>query len=244
MTYRRMHDIPDAWGTAVNVQAMVFGNMGETLGHRRRVHAQPLDRREELYGEFLINAQGEDVVAGIRTPQPLTESGAQRSGEDEPIARGADAGRVRRTDRASSQRLEQHYRDMQDIEFTIENGKLWMLQTRTGKRTAEAALKIAVDLVEEGLIRADEAVLRVDPGGARPAAASDASTRRRRRTCSRTGLPASPGAAAGEIVFDGRRGRGAERRRAARSSSCAPKPAPKTSTACTRRAASSPRAAA
>ena len=149
--YRRMHDIPESWGTAVNVQSMVFGNMGETSATGVAFTRNPSTGENKLYGEFLINAQGEDVVAGIRTPQSLTKAGREEMGETalsmeeampQVFAQFVDV----------VGRLESHYRDMQDIEFTVEQGRLWMLQTRNGKRTAKSALKIAVDLASEGVI--------------------------------------------------------------------------------------------
>jgi pyruvate,orthophosphate dikinase len=199
-TYRRLNGIPESWGTAVNVQAMVFGNMGDTSATGVAFTRNPSTGAKEIYGEFLINAQGEDVVAGIRTPRPLTEAARQEAGETEPSLEAlmpATFGELT----AIFDRLERHYRDMQDIEFTIQAGKLWMLQTRSGKRTAEAALKIAVDLATEGLITEDEAVMRIDPAALDqllhptidPAA---------EKTVIARGLPASPGAASGEIVLD------------------------------------------
>ncbi len=199
-TYRRLHDIPDDWFTAVNVQAMVFGNLGGTSATGVAFTRNPSTGDNEIYGEFLVNAQGEDVVAGIRTPQPLTEAARIEAGETEPSLEaimpetyGQLAGVF--------ETLEKHYRDMQDIEFTIQDSKLWMLQTRSGKRTTKAALKIAVDLSNEGLITQNEAVMRIDPASLDqllhpmidPDAEKDVIAR---------GLPASPGAAVGEIVFD------------------------------------------
>ena len=172
VTYRRLHDIPESWGTAVNVQAMVFGNMGDTSATGVAFTRNPSTGEKALYGEFLVNAQGEDVVAGIRTPQNITETARIEAGSDKPslqkIMPEAFASFV-----AISDKLEKHYRDMQDLEFTIERGKLWMLQTRSGKRTAKAALKIAVDMAGEGLITREEAVAAHRPGLARPAAAPD-----------------------------------------------------------------------
>ncbi len=162
VTYRRLHNIPESWGTAVNVQAMVFGNMGDTSATGVAFTRNPSTGEKSLYGEFLINAQGEDVVAGIRTPQEITEAARRQSGSDKPSLEKAmpepfaELSRIYR-------KLERHYRDMQDLEFTIEQGKLWMLQTRSGKRTAKAALRIAVELAKEGLISRDEAVARIDP---------------------------------------------------------------------------------
>jgi len=198
--YRRLNDIPASWGTAVNVQAMVFGNMGDTSATGVAFTRDPAKGDRAYYGEFLINAQGEDVVAGIRTPQYLTKA-----------AREAANARALSMEEAMPETygelarvfdlLETHYRDMQDIEFTVQQGKLWMLQTRSGKRTAKAALKIAVDMAEEGLITREEAIARVDPMALDqllhptldPKAPRDVLTK---------GLPASPGAASGEIVFD------------------------------------------
>ncbi len=199
ITYRRLHDIPASWGTAVNVQTMVFGNMGETSATGVAFTRNPSTGERALYGEFLVNAQGEDVVAGIRTPQDLTEAARKAAGAEQPSLEATMPEAFTRF-REICETLERHYRDMQDLEFTIENGRLWMLQTRTGKRTTKAALKIAVDLAEEGLISRDEAVMRIEPAGLDqllhptidPAA---------KRDLVATGLPASPGAASGEIVF-------------------------------------------
>jgi pyruvate, orthophosphate dikinase len=199
-TYRRLHAIPDSWGTAVNVQAMVFGNMGETSATGVAFTRNPSTGENEIYGEFLINAQGEDVVAGIRTPQPLTEAARIEAGETAPsleaIMPATFAELVDVFDK-----LEQRYRDMQDIEFTIQDGKLWMLQTRSGKRTTNASLKIAVDMAEEGLITQDEAVLRVEPAGLDQLLHPTIAPNAEKHVIAR-GLPASPGAATGEIVFD------------------------------------------
>jgi pyruvate, orthophosphate dikinase len=199
VTYRRLHNIPAEWGTAVNVQAMVFGNMGEDCATGVAFTRNPSTGANEFYGEYLVNAQGEDVVAGIRTPQHLAIAGKQASGSDLPAmeevmpAVFAELSKVRHT-------LEDHYRDMQDIEFTVERGKLWMLQTRTGKRTAQAALKIAVSFVEEGRIGRDEAIRRIEPETLdqllHPMLDPSAKT-----TVLARGLPASPGAASGKIVF-------------------------------------------
>ncbi|MDK2759211.1 MAG: pyruvate, phosphate dikinase, partial [Blastomonas fulva] len=198
--YRRLNDIPAEWGTAVNVQAMVFGNMGDTSATGVAFTRNPSTGENLYYGEFLINAQGEDVVAGIRTPQYLTrqareEANAKPQSMEEAMPETyAELARV-------FDILEKHYRDMQDIEFTVERGKLWMLQTRSGKRTAKAALRIAVDMANEGLITEEEAIARVDPmaldqllhPSLDPDAVRDVLTK---------GLPASPGAASGLIVFD------------------------------------------
>ncbi|MCY0150551.1 pyruvate, phosphate dikinase [Hoeflea sp. G2-23] len=199
ITYRQLHDIPASWGTAVNVQAMVFGNLGDHSATGVAFTRNPSTGANELYGEFLVNAQGEDVVAGIRTPQSITEAARIEAGSDRPslekLMPEAFAEFL-----AICNRLEHHYRDMQDLEFTIERGKLWMLQTRSGKRTAKAALKIAVDMAADGLITREEAVIRIDPASLDqllhptidPHAARDIIA---------SGLPASPGAATGEIVF-------------------------------------------
>lgn len=198
--YRRLNDIPSEWGTAVNVQAMVFGNMGDTSATGVAFTRNPSTGENLYYGEFLINAQGEDVVAGIRTPQYLT-----RQAREEANAKPLSMEEAMPETYAELARvfdiLEKHYRDMQDIEFTVERGKLWMLQTRSGKRTAKAALRIAVEMANEGLINEEEAIARVDPmaldqllhPSLDPSAARDVLTK---------GLPASPGAASGIIVFD------------------------------------------
>ena len=199
ITYRRLHDIPESWGTAVNVQAMVFGNMGETSATGVAFTRNPSTGDKMLYGEFLVNAQGEDVVAGIRTPQNITEAARIAAGSDKPslqkLMPEAFASFV-----AISNRLEKHYRDMQDLEFTIERGKLWMLQTRSGKRTAKAALKIAVDMATEGLISKEEAVARIDPASLDQLLHPTIDPKAERHVIG-IGLPASPGAATGEIVF-------------------------------------------
>src|SRR6187551_1056120 len=162
ITYRRLHNIPESWGTAVNVQAMVFGNMGTTSATGVAFTRNPSTGDKRLYGEFLINAQGEDVVAGIRTPQEITEAAREESGSDKPSMETAMPLAFKELVRISGA-LERHYRDMQDLEFTVEQGKLWMLQTRSGKRTAKAALKVAVELAGEGLITREEAITRIDP---------------------------------------------------------------------------------
>jgi pyruvate, orthophosphate dikinase len=199
VTYRRLHDIPESWGTAVNVQAMVFGNMGETSATGVAFTRNPSTGESRLYGEFLINAQGEDVVAGIRTPQDITEYARQESGSDKASMEVAMPEAFKELTRIYTL-LEKHYRDMQDMEFTVEEGKLWMLQTRGGKRTAKAALRIAVELANEGLISKKDAVSRIDPASLdqllHPTIDPSAT-----RDVIATGLPASPGAAAGEIVF-------------------------------------------
>src|SRR6476659_9925023 len=162
ITYRRLHGIPESWGTAVNVQAMVFGNMGETSATGVAFTRNPSTGDERLYGEFLINAQGEDVVAGIRTPQEITEAARAEARSDKPSMERAMPQAFKELGRIYGV-LERHYRDMQDLEFTVEQGKLWMLQTRAGKRTAKAALKIAVDLANEGSISRKEAISRIEP---------------------------------------------------------------------------------
>ncbi|TIR58574.1 MAG: pyruvate, phosphate dikinase, partial [Mesorhizobium sp.] len=162
ITYRRLHDIPESWGTAVNVQAMVFGNMGDTSATGVAFTRNPSTGEKQLYGEFLVNAQGEDVVAGIRTPQNITEAARIAAGSDKPSLQKLMPEAFQAFVDISD-RLEKHYRDMQDLEFTIERGKLWMLQTRSGKRTAKAALRIAVEMAKDGLITKEEAVARIDP---------------------------------------------------------------------------------
>ncbi len=198
--YRRLNDIPGEWGTAVNVQAMVFGNMGDTSATGVAFTRNPSTGENLYYGEFLINAQGEDVVAGIRTPQYLTKQ-AREEANAKPLSMEEAMPETYVELARVFDILEKHYRDMQDIEFTVERGKLWMLQTRSGKRTAKAALRIAVDMANEGLITEEEAIARVDPmaldqllhPSLDPSATRDVLTK---------GLPASPGAASGIIVFD------------------------------------------
>ncbi|MER9627448.1 pyruvate, phosphate dikinase [Mesorhizobium sp. M0296] len=199
ITYRRLHDIPESWGTAVNVQAMVFGNMGDTSATGVAFTRNPSTGEKQLYGEFLVNAQGEDVVAGIRTPQNITEAARIAAGSDKPSLQKLmpDAFQAFVS---ISDRLEKHYRDMQDLEFTIERGKLWMLQTRSGKRTAKAALKIAVDMAKDGLISKEEAVARIDPASLDQLLHPTIDPKAARDIIG-VGLPASPGAATGEIVF-------------------------------------------
>ncbi len=198
-TYRRLNNIPESWGTAVNVQAMVFGNLGPTSATGVAFTRNPSTGENALYGEFLVNAQGEDVVAGIRTPQNLTKIAREDAGSDMPSMEEVMPEVFNQLVDVNL-RLENHYRDMQDIEFTVQDGKLWMLQTRSGKRTTAAALKIAVDMVAEGLITKDEAVLRIDPMSLdqllHPMLDPDAEF-----DIIATGLPASPGAASGAVVF-------------------------------------------
>ena len=199
ITYRRLHNIPEDWGTAVNVQAMVFGNMGDTSATGVAFTRNPSTGEKKLYGEFLINAQGEDVVAGIRTPQEISEEARVEAGSDRPSMEKALPKAYAELKRIYNT-LERHYRDMQDLEFTVEQGKLWMLQTRNGKRTAKAALRIAVDLANEGLISKNEAVLRIEPLTLDQLLHPTIDPRAHRKVIA-TGLPASPGAASGEIVF-------------------------------------------
>jgi pyruvate,orthophosphate dikinase len=198
--YRRLNSIPHDWGTAVNVQAMVFGNMGETSATGVAFTRDPATGERAYYGEFLINAQGEDVVAGIRTPQYLTEAARVRAGA-KPASMEAALPEVYTELARVFDILETHYRDMQDIEFTVERGQLWMLQTRSGKRTAKAALKIAVDMAIEGLITQEEAVARVDPAALDQLLHPTLDPKAHRDVLTK-GLPASPGAASGKIVFD------------------------------------------
>lgn len=199
ITYRRLHDIPADWGTAVNVQAMVFGNMGDDCATGVAFTRNPSTGANEFYGEYLVNAQGEDVVAGIRTPQYLTRSAREAAGADLPSMEEvmprvfADLVDVRG-------KLEAHFTDMQDLEFTVQQGKLWMLQTRTGKRTAAAALKIAVDMAEAGLIGKETAVRRIEPGALDQLLHPTLDPKAERRLIAH-GLPASPGAASGRVVF-------------------------------------------
>ncbi len=199
ITYRRLHDIPADWGTAVNVQAMVFGNMGEDCATGVAFTRNPSTGANEFYGEYLVNAQGEDVVAGIRTPQHLTLAGKRANHSTLPAMEEvmpqvfAELSKVR-------DRLEKHYRDMQDIEFTVQQGKLWMLQTRTGKRTAPAALKIAVEMVGDGVIGKEEAIRRIEPASLDQLLHPMLDPKAKKNVLAR-GLPASPGAASGVIVF-------------------------------------------
>ena len=199
ITYRRLHNIPESWGTAVNVQAMVFGNMGEDSATGVAFTRNPSTGEKKLYGEYLINAQGEDVVAGIRTPQEITEAARKELGSDKPSMEKALPSAFAELKRIQAA-LERHYRDMQDLEFTVEQGKLWMLQTRNGKRTAQAALRIAVELAQEKLITREEAVTRIDPAALDQLLHPTIDPNAERRILA-TGLPASPGAASGEIVF-------------------------------------------
>ncbi|TYC65336.1 pyruvate, phosphate dikinase [Stappia sp. BW2] len=199
VTYRRLHDLPSSWGTAVNVQAMVFGNMGESSATGVAFTRNPSTGENALYGEFLVNAQGEDVVAGIRTPQDITEKARIEAGSSSPSLEALMPEAFAEFQTYCA-KLEAHYRDMQDLEFTIEKGKLWMLQTRSGKRTAKAALKIAVDMVAEGLLGEEEAIGRVEPAALDQLLHPTIDPKAKRDIIT-TGLPASPGAASGAIVF-------------------------------------------
>jgi pyruvate,orthophosphate dikinase len=198
-TYRAINNIPAEWGTAVNVQSMVFGNMGETSATGVAFTRNPSTGTKELYGEYLINAQGEDVVAGIRTPQSITIRGKEQLGSTLPAMEEAMPQVFKELERIYK-KLESHYRDMQDIEFTVQNGKLWMLQTRNGKRTAHAAVKIAVDMVNEKLINKKEAIKRIDPASLDQLLHPTLDPKAKVEVIAK-GLPASPGAASGIVVF-------------------------------------------
>ena len=199
ITYRRLNDIPADWGTAVNVQAMVFGNMGDTSATGVAFTRNPSTGENKLYGEFLVNAQGEDVVAGIRTPQNITEEARIAAGSDKPSLETVMP-EVFRQFVATTKLLEKHYRDLQDMEFTVERGKLWMLQTRNGKRTARAALRVAVEMASEGLLTKEEAIARIEPATLDQLLHPTIDPSVKRKPFA-SGLPASPGAACGEIVF-------------------------------------------
>ena len=199
VTYRKIHEIPEGWGTAVNVQSMVFGNMGDDCATGVAFTRDPSTGENYFYGEYLVNAQGEDVVAGIRTPQSLTVQGREKEGSDLPSMEETMP-EVFKQLCDLREKLEKHYRDVQDIEFTVEQGNLFMLQTRTGKRTAAAALKIAVDMVSEGLIEEEEALLRIDPEALDQLLHPTLDPKATKNVITR-GLPASPGAAAGRVVF-------------------------------------------
>ncbi len=199
ITYRRIHGIPSNWGTAVTVQAMVFGNMGPTSATGVAFTRNPSTGAKELYGEFLLNAQGEDVVAGIRTPNAITEASRRAACSDRESMETAMPAVFAEFQRTAAL-LERHYRNMQDVEFTVESGKLWMLQTRTGKCTGAAALRVAVDMTHEGLISREEAIARIDPASLDQLLHPAIDPAAKRRIVA-TGLPASPGAASGEIVF-------------------------------------------
>jgi len=197
LTYRKLNDIPANWGTAVNVQSMVFGNMGDDCATGVAFTRDPATGNNQFYGEYLVNAQGEDVVAGIRTPQPINEST-----KSDPSHKTLKEVMPRVYDELEAiyLKLEDHYRDMQDIEFTIQKGKLWMLQTRNGKRTAAAAVRIAVEMVEEGMIDKEKAILRIDPGQLDQLLHPTFDPKAEKNVIAK-GLPASPGAATGRIVF-------------------------------------------
>jgi pyruvate,orthophosphate dikinase len=200
ITYRKLHDIPDNWGTAVNVQCMVFGNMGSDCATGVCFSRDPSTGANVFYGEYLVNAQGEDVVAGIRTPQQITIAGKQAQSSTLPSMEEEMASLYRQLVDVRD-KLERHYTDMQDMEFTIQKGKLWMLQTRNGKRTAQAGFKVAVDMAREGLITEEEAVRRIDPNQLDQLLHPTLDPKAPRQLLAR-GLPASPGAASGKIVFN------------------------------------------
>ncbi|NMM45548.1 pyruvate, phosphate dikinase [Rhodospirillaceae bacterium KN72] len=199
ITYRKLHDIPEAWGTAVNVQAMVFGNMGQDCATGVAFTRDPSTGENTFYGEYLVNAQGEDVVAGIRTPQHLTIAGKQAQGSDLPAMEEVMPEVFGQLCDVRTL-LENHYRDMQDIEFTVQKDKLYMLQTRSGKRTSQAAIRIACEMVDEGLISQQEAVMRVEPQSLDQILHPRLDPKAARDVISK-GLPASPGAASGVVVF-------------------------------------------
>src|SRR5271165_5343972 len=199
ITYRRLNNIPAEWGTAVNVQAMVFGNMGESSATGVAFTRNPSTGENALYCEFLVNAQGEDVVAGIRTPQNITEAARKAAGSEKPSLESLMP-EVYKQFAATTKLLEKHYRDMQDLEFTVERGKLWMLQTRNGKRTARAALRVAVEMANEGLISREDAITRVEPSTLDQLLHPMLDPKAKSAPIA-TGLPASPGAATGAIVF-------------------------------------------
>ncbi|TAL01394.1 MAG: pyruvate, phosphate dikinase, partial [Rhodospirillaceae bacterium] len=199
ITYRKLHDIPDAWGTAVNIQSMVFGNMGEDCATGVCFSRDPATGANVFYGEYLVNAQGEDVVAGIRTPQQITIAGKNAQKSDLPAMEEVMPKLYHELVEVRD-KLERHYTDMQDMEFTIQKSKLWMLQTRSGKRTTAASLKIAVDMAREGLITEDEAVARINPAQLDQLLHPMLDPKAPRQLLAR-GLPASPGAASGKLVF-------------------------------------------
>ncbi len=199
ITYRALNNIPAQWGTAVNVQSMVFGNMGDDSATGVAFTRNPSTGEKELYGEYLINAQGEDVVAGIRTPQSITIAGKEQLGSKLPAMEETMKDVYLELEKIYK-KLEFHYRDMQDIEFTVQNKKLWMLQTRSGKRTAQASIKIAVDMVSEGLISKEEALLRIDPISLDQLLHPTLDPKAKVKIIAK-GLPASPGAACGVVVF-------------------------------------------
>ena len=198
-TYRKLNNIPEEWGTAVNVQSMVFGNMGDDCATGVAFTRNPSTGEKSFYGEYLINAQGEDVVAGIRTPQNITKKARLEAKSDE-LSMEETMPKVYLQLVKIYKKLEKHYKDMQDIEFTVENKKLWMLQTRSGKRTAKASIKIAVDMVKENLIKKEEALLRVDPKMLDTLLHPTLDPKAEKDIIAK-GLPASPGAASGKITF-------------------------------------------
>ena len=200
IAYRRLHDIPDDWGTAVTIQAMVFGNMGERSATGVVFTRNPSTGANELFGEFLVNAQGEDVVAGLRTPEPLTEAARRASNAKRPSLEGLMPD-VFAELKAACAKLEAHFHDIQDIEFTVQDGKLFMLQTRSGKRSTQAALKIAVDMAEEGLITREQAVTSINADQLDQLLHPTLDPKAEKTVLAK-GLPASPGAASGELVFD------------------------------------------
>ena len=197
--YRKLNQIPAEWGTAVNVQSMVFGNMGDDCATGVVFTRNPSDGSNEIYGEYLINAQGEDVVAGTRTPQYITKK-ARRDAKVKELSMEESMPKVFKELQKILKKLEMHYKDMQDVEFTVENSKLWMLQTRSGKRTAKSAVKIAVDMVKEKLISKKEAVLRIDPNSLDTLLHPTLNEKSSINVIA-NGLPASPGAASGKVVF-------------------------------------------
>ena len=199
VTYRRLHDIPVSWGTAVNIQAMVFGNMGNDSATGVAFTRDPSTGEKRFFGEYLINAQGEDVVAGIRTPQHLTQAAREAANDDKPSLEEVMPEVFSELD-AICQHLEAHYRDMQDIEFTVQNGSLYILQTRSGKRTAEAAIRIAVEMTNEGLLNREEAIWRVEPDSLEQLLHPTLDPNTERQVIAH-GLPASPGAATGKVTF-------------------------------------------
>jgi len=194
-TYRKMHDIPEAWGTGCNVQAMVFGNLGEDSGTGVAFTRDPSTGEKRFFGEWLPNAQGEDVVAGVRTPWPISKGQGNDEGSLEVRLPEAYAELVRTQDR-----LEKHFRDMQDLEFTVQGKKLYLLQTRNGKRTGRASMRIAVEMVREGMIDQKEAVMRVDPHSIEQLLHPTIDPKAPKKLLAK-GLPASPGAASGQVVF-------------------------------------------
>ena len=198
-TYRKLNNIPEEWGTAVNVQSMVFGNMGNNCATGVAFTRNPSTGDKNFYGEYLINAQGEDVVAGIRTPQNITLKARKESGSNE-LSMEEAMPKVYQQLVKIYKKLEKHYKDMQDIEFTVENNKLWMLQTRSGKRTAKAAIKIAVDMVSEKLIKKEQALLRIDPKILDTLLHPTLDPKAQKNIIAK-GLPASPGAASGKVIF-------------------------------------------